>query len=391
MGLATARELLLRGVKRVAVLETEHAVAQHQSGRNSGVVHAGIYYKAGSLKAQLCVEGLERSYKYFEQKKIPYKKVGKLIVALDVEEKRRLERIFSNALNNNVPGVKMLQSNEEIRKVEPECAGIAAIHSPHTGIVDWGFVARQYAADVEELGGAVLTGHRVVALYDSSPVHISVHVFGRGLSSICSEKVVCCAGVYADRVAQLSGGRLDPQIVPIRGEYLTVKKGSGVKLHGNIYPVPHPEVPFLGVHFTPTMNGSMIVGPNAVLAFARDGYDYSKIRREDLMQTLSSKSFWKLARRHLRFGVGEMYRSVFLRSAAKRARRYVPRLALTDFEWASSKISGVRAQALDKNGQLVDDFVFEDTGNIVHVRNAPSPAATSSLAIARKISDRILM
>lgn len=397
VGLATARELLLRGVQRVCVLEAEQRLALHQSGRNSGVVHAGIYYRPGSLKAKLCVEGLRRSYAYFDQKGIAYRKVGKLIVALREEQVPALQRIYANALENDVPHVKFLDSNLAIRDVEPECGGVAAIHSPDTGIVEWNRVAEHYADDIRRMGGEVRLGCRVVGLNAGKVSTISVAVQGKEKKSelhrITSNRVVTCVGTHSDRVARLSSGPRYPLMIPIRGEYLTVtNQVIASRIRGNIYPVPDPNVPFLGVHFTPTMDGKLIVGPNAVLAFARDGYSYSKIRIPDLWETLSSKGFWRLALKNYSYALGETYRSLFIRAAAARARQYVPNLSVTDFCRAGSSRSGVRGQAIDLEGHLLDDFSFEEAeqGGILHTRNAPSPGATSSLSIARVIADRVL-
>lgn len=393
VGLATARELLKRagGASRVAVLEAETGVARHQSGRNSGVVHAGLYYAPGSLKARLCAEGMRRSYAYFEERGVPYRKVGKVVVALDASEVPALDAVYAKAVANGVPGVRYLATPAELREVEPECAGVCAIHSPETGIVDWGVVAECYARDVQDMGGDILLKHRVVAIEDMHPLRIRVE----GGTDIRAERVVTCAGVQSDRVASMLGGAPQPQILPVRGEYLRVTNPDVVaRIRGNIYPVPDSGAgsPFLGVHFTPTMSNELIVGPNAVLAFARDGDRYSRVNLRDVTQMLTYPGFWRLATKHFRYAAGEMYRSIYTRAAATKARRYVPALSVTDFARRSPDKNGIRAQSLAVDGSLLDDFLFEEgaDGRVLHTRNAPSPGATSSLALARVIADRSL-
>lgn len=400
IGLATARELLLRNVGRVVVLEAENTVAAHQSGRNSGVVHAGVYYAPGSLKARLCLSGMKRTYDYCAENQIPYKKVGKLIVALHERELPTLHRLYQNALTNQVPGISLLESSTQIRSIEPECAGIAAIHSPETGIVDWGCVARAYADDVRELGGQVYLKSKVVGLsaetQTDKPVNISIAGDKAGeIFNLQADRVITCAGAQSDRVAELSGGKGHPRIVPVRGEYLRVRNEALAKrIRGNIYPVPDSGSgsPFLGVHFTPTMNGEMLVGPNAVLALARDGYEWTDFRLKDVKDMLLYRGFWHLARSYWRYGLKEMYRSLFISAATSAAREYVPALKAEDFERRSSERSGIRGQAVAYDGKLVDDFLFETSagGRILHTRNAPSPGATSSLAIAELVVDESL-
>ena len=400
IGLATARELLLRNVGRVVVLEAENKVAAHQSGRNSGVVHAGVYYAPGSLKARLCLSGMRRTYDYCEEHQIPYKKVGKLIVALHEWELPALHRLHQNSLTNQVPGISLLESNAQIRSIEPECSGIAAIHSPETGIVDWGCVARAYADDIHELGGEVYLRSTVIGLSAETqidkPVNVSFCREKAGeIFNLQADRVITCAGAQSDRVAELSGGERYPRIIPVRGEYLQVRNEALAKnIRGNIYPVPDSGSgsPFLGVHFTPTMNGEMLVGPNAVLALARDGYEWTDFRWKDVKDMLSYKGFWHLAKSYWRYGLKEMYRSLFVSAATSAARQYVPALKADDFERRGSDRSGIRGQAVAYDGKLVDDFLFETSagGRILHTRNAPSPGATSSLAIAELVVDKSL-
>lgn len=398
IGLATARELLLRGCKSVAVLEAEAAIAQHQTGRNSGVVHAGIYYKPGSLKARLCLEGLHRSYQYFEKKGIPYRKVGKVIVALRDAQVPQLKGLYENAVANGVPDVKYLDSSQKIQMVEPECAGVAAIHSPNTGIVDWSLVATHFSDDVQDMGGQVLLNSKVIGLQHDKNVSIFLErLNGSGSEGngpdIVAEKVITCAGAQSDRVAQLLGGQNHPQIIPVRGEYLRVTNEQiASRIRGNIYPLPDSGSgsPFLGAHFTRTMSDEVIVGPNAVLALARDGYNFTDVRLQDLWQLLTNRGFWKLCRSYGTYGMRELYKSMFISAAARAAREYVPSLTVADFGRRGPDRSGIRGQAVSAEGNLVDDFVFESAaqGRILHTRNAPSPGATSSLAIAKMIVDR---
>ncbi|CAN8063429.1 unnamed protein product [Agarophyton chilense] len=391
VGLATARELLLRNVHPVTVLEAEPKLAAHQTGRNSGVIHAGIYYAPHSLKAKLCLEGLHKTYAYLEEKSIPHKKVGKLIVALNDSQVPELQRLFSNAQQNGVPDIRLVDA-DEIRRIEPECAGVAAIHSPITGIVDWALVAEHYAHDIRSLGGEIRTKARVTDIKCNDSISLT-YTNGTESNVLHADKLISCAGLFSDRVARLLGGERAPQILPVRGEYLRVTNTHiASRIRGNIYPVPDPETgsPFLGVHFTPSMSGELIVGPNAVLAFSRTGYRALDFSFRDFWEMLSYPGFWPLAKRFWRHGASELYHSLFISAAAKSAREYVPALTTTDFERRGSQTYGVRAQALGLGGELVDDFVFETAadGRVLHTRNAPSPAATSSLAIARVIADR---
>lgn len=394
LGLATAREFLLRGCKSVAVLEAEPALAQHQTGRNSGVVHAGIYYKPGSLKARLCSEGLRKSYEYFESKGIPYRKVGKVIVALRDSDLPQLKLLYENAVSNNVPGVAYLNSPEKIRSIEPECAGVAAIHSPNTGIVDWALVANHFGDDVRGMGGSIFLNSKVTGLQCDGMVSVFTEdALGTAEPKIVAQRVISCAGAQSDRVAGLTGGEKHPQIIPVRGEYLQVtNERIANRIHGSIYPLPDSGSgsPFLGVHFTRTMYGEVIVGPNAVLAFARDGYNATDVRMADVAQMFGNTGFWKLCWTHGRYGLKELYRSIFVSAAAQAAREYVPALSISDFDRRGPDRSGIRGQAISADGALVDDFVFESAadGKVLHTRNAPSPGATSSLAISKMIVDR---
>ncbi|XP_076464790.1 L-2-hydroxyglutarate dehydrogenase, mitochondrial-like [Babylonia areolata] len=400
VGMATAQELITRHPNlSFAVVEKEQELAAHQSGKNSGVIHAGIYYAPGSLKARLCVKGLEMAYQYCDKHQVPYNKCGKLIVAVEPEEVPRLEKLLERGQENGVKDLKMV-GPEGIREIEPNCVGLKAIHSPNTGIIDWGVVTKHYGKVFEERGGRVYTGFPVTQLQSTAegeagsreglkyPVTIPVSEQGQTLRS---RYVITCAGLQADKVAELSGCSAEPRIVPFRGEYLLLNRDKSDLVRGNIYPVPDPRFPFLGVHFTPRMDGSIWLGPNAVLAFKREGYGYTDISIPDLFDALTFRGLRKLAWRHLGYGIQEMYKGIYIRAQVKQLQRFVPKLRPED---VSRGPTGVRAQALDGDGNLVDDFVFDQGEGqlgqrIIHVRNSPSPAATSSLAIAEMIADKV--
>ncbi len=379
VGLATARELLERrpGL-RLVVLEKESRIAQHQTGHNSGVIHSGIYYAPGSLKATLCVKGKEALLRYCDERGIPYDLCGKVIVATHEEELPRLENLHKRGIENGVPGLEMI-GPERLREIEPYCVGIKALYSPQTGIVDYGLVADAYAEDIRAAGGEIRTGHEVTAIEE----HDRRYQLETPSGTVEAEYVVSCAGLYADRVAKMSGAPSTPKIVPFRGDYYVLRPGLEHMCRGMIYPVPDPQFPFLGVHFTRRMDGSVWLGPNAVLAFAREGYDRFHVRPKDLLETLTYRGFGQLAFKFWRTGFDEMYRDYSKTGFLDALRRYMPQLRRDDILPGPS---GVRAQALGFDGALVDDFVVNAKGNTLHVRNAPSPAATSSLAIADMIA-----
>lgn len=358
VGLAVARELLARhpGAELV-VREAAPDVGAEQTGHNSGVVHAGIYYAPGSLKARLCVEGARLLYEYCEARGIPARKTGKLIVALDRDELPRLEELERRGRANGVPGLRRL-SGEELREIEPHAAGIAALHSPETGVVDFRAVARALREDVEAAGGRVLT---------SSPV--TEDEVARGLGA---RTAVFCAGHAADRLAGAAGASPDPRIVPFRGAFLRVTGEQAGLVRSMIYPVPDPSLPFLGVHLTRRIDGELVAGPTALLV--------------PRARSLAWPGTWRLMRRWWRTGVAELRRAASRRAYAREVARYVPAIDAGALEPA---FSGLRAQALGRDGRLVDDFVVSETPGALHVRNAPSPAATSALALARLIVDRV--
>ena len=380
VGLATARELALRHPSlRIALLEKEPALAQHQSGHNSGVIHSGIYYKPGSLKAQLCVAGRIAAWEYCDRKGIEYRNVGKLIVATEESEIPALEELWNRGLANGIDGMQMLDE-AGIREREPYCRGVRAIALPMTGIVDWQRVALAYADDLREAGGALLLGHAVTGFVRKNGVTSIATTRG----SVQTRYTITCAGLYSDRVAQLTGGSLAPKIVPFRGDYMVLRPEKRYLVRGNIYPVPDASFPFLGVHFTPRMDGSLWLGPNAVLAFAREGYKFTDVNIGELRDAVTYPGFLRLALKYWRVGAGEMFRDLMRSEYVKALQRYIPELTPDD---CLPGPSGVRAQAMSPDGSLVDDFVFERADGIVHVRNAPSPGATSSLAIGRHIAD----
>jgi L-2-hydroxyglutarate oxidase len=382
VGLAVGRELVRRrpGV-RVVVLEKEVRLAAHQTGHNSGVVHAGVYYRPGSLKAELCTRGRALMRDYCAEHAIAYDECGKLVVAVDPAELPRFEALARTARENGVPGLRRLDG-AAIREVEPHAAGLAALHSPRTAITDYVAVAEAMAGEIVAAGGAVHLGAEVTSV---SRVAGTLSVLAGGEEHRVDELVVC-GGLQSDRLGRLVGGPPTPRIVPFRGEYMKVAPAKEGLVRGMVYPVPDPAYPFLGVHFTRRVGGGLEVGPNAFLAFSRDGYGRASLSPRDLADTLTYGGFWRFARRHWRTGVGEL-RGVLSRTAYMRgAQRYVPAIGPRDVTRAGL---GLRAQAVEADGSLVDDFVIQHSSGITVVRNAPSPAATSSLAIAEHVVDQL--
>jgi (S)-2-hydroxyglutarate dehydrogenase len=385
VGLATARRLLQdRPGLRLVVLEQETDLAAHQSGHNSGVVHAGLYYAPGSLKAKLCREGKAALESYCVEKGIPLERTGKLVVALTDAELAPLTALHERATANGVPGLELV-GPERMREIEPHAAGIHGLWSPTTGIVDYRAVTVSYAADIRAAGGTVETSRRVSAIDDRAGSAV-VRTAGHG--EIDARAVVVCAGLWADRVAAMTGdaGRDAPRIVPFRGDYYTLTAEARTLVRGLIYPVPDPRFPFLGVHFTRRIDGNVWAGPNAVLAFARTGYRRRDVSLPDLLGTLAYPGFLRLATKYLRTGLAEMWRDWSKAAFLRELQRYVPELRGDQIVFGPS---GVRAQALARDGTLVDDFDFAGSGRVLHVRNAPSPAATASLAIGRVIAERV--
>jgi (S)-2-hydroxyglutarate dehydrogenase len=381
IGLAVARELSARrpGL-RVTVLEKEDRVGVHQTGHNSGVVHAGIYYEPGSLKAKLCVEGAHELYRYCEEHGVAHERCGKLIVARDEGELARLDELERRGQANGVPDLKRLGPGE-LRELEPHAKGVAALHSPFTGIADFPGVARAMTSELRDRGVEVATGCAVRGVELRDRRIVLRHSRGETRARFAA----FCAGGWSDRLAVAAGAPADPRIVPFRGAYLRLREERRDLVRSLIYPVPDPRLPFLGVHLTRHTNGDVLVGPTALLSPARDAYRLSRPRARDLAATLGWPGTWRMARRWWRTGVVEMRYAASRRAFVRAAADYVPDLRTGDVEFA---FAGVRAQALGRDGRLVDDFVVSETERALHVRNAPSPAATSSLAIARLIADR---
>ncbi len=386
LGLAVARRLTqVRPGDPVTVLDKESAVGAHQTGHNSGVVHAGVYYPPGSLKARLCRRGVGLLREYTAEKGIVLDEVGKVVVAVDATDESRLAEVRRRAEANGVPRVAML-GPDGLRDVEPHVRGRAALHSPTTAITDFPAVARALAADVEAAGGEVPLRHEVVAMRPlRGGVELLVDREGE-VRRLAADRVVVCGGLHVDRLAAMVGGDPGPRIVPFRGEYHLLAPGRADLVRGLVYPVPDPRYPFLGVHLTRRVDGSVDVGPNAVLATAREGYRLREVDLTDLRETLAWPGTRALAATHWRTGVTEVWGSLSARRFAQAARRYVPELRTGDLRPGGA---GVRAQALARDGSLVDDFVIEEVGPVAAVRNAPSPAATSSLAIAEEIVARL--
>jgi len=383
LGLSTARELLQRYPRlKLAILDKEAHIGKHQTGHNSGVIHSGIYYAPGSLKAKLCTQGSREIYHFCEERGIPTDRCGKVIVALDESELPRLENLHQRGQANGVEGLEMI-GPERLKEIEPHCAGVRALFSPNTGIVDYSRVTAAYADEVNEAGAEMLLGHEVVGM-QLRPDSITIGTSGGDLEA---RRVIACAGLWADRVAQLTGGEPEPKIVPFRGDYWMLKEDKRHLGRNLIYPVPDPSFPFLGVHFTRRIeDGSVWLGPNAVLAFAREGYGRFELRPRELLESVRYSGFRKLAAKYWQTGLAEMVRDYNKGAFLRSLQRYVPELTAADMVPGPS---GVRAQALSPDGALIDDFVFDVQGRqVIHVRNAPSPAATSSLTIARLIADK---
>ena len=382
LGVAVVREILRRDPDAdVTLFEKEDRLASHQTGRNSGVVHAGLYYEPGSNKAVLCRRGVGLLEEFCEQHGIRRIACGKVLVALDDVERARLDNIRERALANGVPGVRII-GPDELRELEPHVRGVAALHSPSTSIVNFAEVTQALAAEATADGAKILLGHEVVGLRTSNT---EVALTARGASGSTEavfDRIVVCGGLQSDRLAELAGDGPDPVIMPFRGEYYALKPERRNLVNGLVYPVPDPRYPFLGVHVTPRVDGEVVIGPNAVLALAREGYTWGRLSIPDMLEVVGSPAFWRFARQHWRTGIKEMRGSLSKKRFIAAARAYVPELGDDD---VVPGVAGVRAQALDSDGGLVDDFRISIRERVVLLRNAPSPAATSSLAIAEHI------
>jgi L-2-hydroxyglutarate oxidase len=386
VGAAVAHRLSENGsFDRITLLEKEPELAQHQTGRNSGVVHAGLYYTPGSLKAQLCRRGVGMLREFCTEHGVAYHEIGKVLVALDEVEAGRLGAIEERARQNGVPGVRRL-GPAELQELEPHVVGVAGLHSPTTAIANFPGVTRVLGQLVEKAGGRVLLSTTVVDLRET-PSGVEVDTSGpAGRSTETYDQVVICAGLHVDRLARKVGGAVSPRIMPFRGEYYALVPSRRDLVNGLVYPVPDPRYPFLGVHLTPRVDGEVLIGPNAVLALAREGYTWRRVSGRDVAQAVGHRGFGVFARANWRTGVSEMAGSLSKRRFIAAAQRYVPELTVEDVVRGQA---GVRAQAMETDGSLVDDFRIERHGRVTALRNAPSPAATSSLAIAEHLVEEI--
>jgi L-2-hydroxyglutarate oxidase LhgO len=388
VGLAVTREVLTRRPDaKVLVIDKARTVAQHQTGHNSGVIHAGVYYAPGSLKAQLCVQGAKLMYEFCEQNAIPFERCGKLIVAVRHEELPRLDDLESRARANGVPGLRRVGAGE-ISEIEPGCRGLAALHSPATGIVDFAGVARAIERQLRQKGVDFALGCEITSIRrENGPATVLTHAAG----AFRAGWAIACAGLWSDRLAVSAGATPEPRVVPFRGAYLRLADGQGPVVRGMVYPVPDRALPFLGVHVTRHIDGGVMLGPTALLVAARDGYGHPGSRADvlnalhDAGETLHWPGTWALARDFWRTGVIELAMASSRWLFVKKCSRYVPAIASMKIERGS--VRGVRAQAVDRHGRLVDDFTISQTPGATHLRNAPSPAATSSFALAARIVD----
>lgn len=378
VGLATALEVTRRfPAMRTVVVEKEDRVAAHQTGHNSGVIHSGLYYKTGSLKARNCVAGAASMKRFCQENGVPFDECGKLVVATTAEEIPRLEGLHERGIANGVPGLRMLQP-EEFRQIEPHCAGLRALQVPSTGIVDYTSVAQKYAELVRNAGGEIVLGAKVTAVRGDDHGNVVETTAG----AFQSRYIINCAGLYSDTITRMAGLETNLEIIPFRGEYYEIRLERRGLVKNLIYPVPDPRFPFLGVHFTRRVNGSVEAGPNALLAFRREGYRGAPPDLGEAMETLRFPGFRKMAKQYWQKGLAEQYRAWVKSAFTRELQKMVPELQESDLAPGGS---GVRAQAVDLNGNLVDDFFFVHSGSMIHVCNVPSPAATASLEIGKEI------
>ena len=380
IGLATAMELSARYPRyRVTVVEKEAEPATHQTGHNSGVIHSGLYYRPGSYKANLCVSGVRALRDFCDNHGIKYELVGKVVVATGEEEMPALEALHQRGTANGVEGLEII-GPERLRELEPHASGIKALHCPKTGIVDYKEVSRAFATQMQENGVELLTRAKVLKVHRSGG-HMQLETTRGDLQTTY---LINCAGLYADAIVRMMGLASDVRIIPFRGEYYTIAPEKNHLVNGLIYPVPNPHFPFLGVHFTRMIGGGVEAGPNAVLAFAREGYSKGRINLPELLGTLTYRGFWAMSRKYWKTGLAELYRSFSKKAFTRALQRLMPEIQERDLVPAGA---GVRAQAVDRKGALLDDFSIVETENALHVQNAPSPAATSSMAIGKHIVD----
>lgn len=382
VGLSTGYQLKIKNPKlEIAILEKEDDVAKHQSGNNSGVIHSGIYYKPGSLKAKNCIEGYKSIIDFAEKHHINYDLCGKIIVAKNEKEIPLLDNIYNRGIENGLQNLKYL-SRDEFREIEPHCEGVKAIKVPQTGIIDYPAVAQTIKKLYQELGGAIFHHQEVVAISMSN----NIAIVKTSDSEFQTEKVITCAGLYSDAMSRMTNPENDLQIIPFRGEYYKLKEDKKHLVKHLIYPVPDPNFPFLGVHFTRMTDGNIEAGPNAVLAFKKEGYKFTDFNFSETMETFTWPGFWKIVAKYGATGMGEMYRSLSKAAFTKALQELIPEIQENDLVPGGA---GVRAQACSRKGILIDDFDIVKNGNIIHVRNAPSPAATSCLSIGNQISELI--
>ena len=382
VGLASAYTILKnKPTTRLLLLEKESELAQHQTGNNSGVIHSGIYYKPGSLKAKNCIDGYHMLLDFAKEHHIPYDLCGKIIVATDPKELPGLEALYQRGIENGLEGLKWVEK-DQIKDYEPHCTGIRALFVPQTGIIDYTLVSEKYAELVRKMGGEIKTSCKVTAIHNKEEEAEIISSLG----AFTATQVINCAGLYSDKVAEMTQGKIDTRIIPFRGEYYLIKPERKSLVKNLIYPVPDPAFPFLGVHFTRMMNGNVEAGPNAVLAFRREGYKKTDIHLGELWSSLSWPGFRKVMAKYWKTGMGEMWRSFSKKAFTKALQRLIPEITEDDL---IPTHAGVRAQACDRSGGLLDDFKIIRDKNIINILNAPSPAATSSLSIGKSIGDMV--
>lgn len=383
LGLATALRIMqARPATRLILIEKERDLAQHQTGHNSGVIHSGLYYKPGSLKAINCLSGYAQLLEFCHTENIPHEICGKIVVATSERELPRLDELHRRGVANGLDGIRFLQS-AEIREIEPHCRGIRGLFVPQTGIVDYAAVARKYAEKLTEMGAEIVLGERVV---DVRRRDNRVEVIGESRTWTARAAVVC-AGLQSDRLARMTEPDIPLRILPFRGEYYRLKQSAPHLVNNLIYPVPDPAFPFLGVHFTRMIGGGVECGPNAVFAFGREAYRKTDFNLRDTWESLTWPGFRKVAAKYWRNGLGEYHRSISKQAFVESLQKLIPEIQAEHLETGGA---GIRAQACDRQGNLLDDFDFRVDGNLIHVCNAPSPAATASLAIGKTIADRVL-
>ncbi len=380
VGLATALQILkLRPQTRLCVIEKEQAVAQHQTGHNSGVIHSGIYYKPNSLKALNCIRGYQMLLDFCQQENIRYELCGKIIVATEQSELATLDSVYQRGIANGLDKIRKI-GKEEIKEIEPHCQGIAGIYVPYTGIIDYVEVAQKYAQLIKEKGGQIFLGEKVEQMREQNTDYEIITQNRTYLSTL----LINCAGLYSDKITGLTQKKVDYRIIPFRGEYYHIKPEKQYLVKNLIYPVPDPNFPFLGVHFTRMIHGGVEAGPNAVFSFKREGYKKTDFDLQETIASITWKGFQKVAFKYWKTGLGEFYRSFSKSAFTKALQRLIPEIQESDLARGGA---GVRAQACDRNGGLIDDFLIIENKGVIHVGNAPSPAATSSLSIGLSVAE----